>query len=174
MKKKQPSAEKPFLESFAERAGLNKARKTDHPRLYYLCGAITNDPHAKLKFDLAELYLVSRGDLVINPMKANPEWMEWGKALGNDLAILERLKDIYINGLQILNIVSGRTEMRLPTIAFIDPPERRFESKGSDLERQFAGNLIPVIALGGAWSPLLISAINEAERQKGLDDGTKS
>ena len=172
--KKKPPAERPFLESFAEKAGLNKARKTDHPRLYYLCGAIMNDPYAKLKFDLAELYLVSRGDLVINPMKANPEWMEWGKALANDLAILERLKAIYMNGLQILNVVSGKTEFRLPTIAFIDPPERRFESKGSDLERQFAGNLIPVIALGGAWQPLLISAINEAEQKKGADDAAKS
>ena len=165
MKKKQPPAERPFLESFAERAGLNKARKTDHPRLYYLCGAITNDPHAKLKFDLAELYLVNRGDLVINPMKANPEWMEWGKALGNDLAILERLKAIYMNGLQILNIVSGRTEMRLPTIAFIDPPERRFESKGSDLEKRFAGALVPIVELGGAWDKILLQAIAEKERE---------
>ena len=148
--------------------------KTDHPRLYYLCGAITNDPYAKLKFDLAELYLVGRGDLVINPMKCNPEWMEWGKALGNDLVILERLKAIYMNGLQILNVVSGRTEMRLPTIAFIDPPERRFDSRGTELERLFAGNLIPVVELGGAWQPLLISAINEAERQKGADNGAKS
>ena len=174
MKKKQPPAERPFLESFAERAGLNRMHKTDHPRLYYLCGAITNDPYAKLKFDLAELYLVNRGDLVINPMKANPEWMEWGKALANDMVILEKLKAIYTNGLQILNVVSGKTEFRLPTIAFIDPPERRFESKGSDLERQFAGNLIPVVELGGAWSPLLMSAINEAERQKGADDAAKS
>lgn len=174
MKKKQPPAEKPFLESFAERAGLNKLKKTDKPRLYYLCGAITNDPYAELKFGLAEMYLVRKGNLVINPMKANPTWMTWGDALSNDLFILEKMKAIYVNALQLLNNISGNVEFRMPTIAFIDPAERRFDSRGTDLEKRFAGALVPIVELGGAWSPLLMSAINEAERQKGLDDGTKS
>jgi hypothetical protein len=165
MKRKQSPAEKPFLESFAERAGLNKLKKTDKPRLYYLCGAITNDPHAKLKFDLAELYLVNRGDLVINPMKANPTWMTWGDALSNDLFILEKMKAIYVNALQLLNNISGNVEFRMPTLVFIDPTERRFDSKGTALEKRFAGTLIPVVELGGAWDKILLDAIAEKESE---------
>ena len=165
-KQKKLPTEKPFLESFAEKAGLHKIAKTDHPRLYYLSGAITNDPHAKLKFDLAEMYLVAKGNLVINPMKVNPIYATWIDSLKNDLVILEKLKRIYISAFQILSVTNGKMEMRLPTIAFIDPAERRFESKGSALERGFASDVIPVIQLAGAWNEILKAAIAEKEREE--------
>ena len=161
--KKQKSTECPFVESFADRAGLNKVRKCKHPRLCYLCGAITNDPHAKLKFDLAELYLKSRGDMVINPLKLNLIGAKWEDAMSYDLAIINSMKDAYLPLLKISRFMHEDMTF-FPTIVDIDPPERQFDSPGKRLEKAIAFDVIPLVQLSVEWDNLLKSAIEEAEK----------
>ena len=168
---KQKSSERPFVESFAERAGLNKVKKYKHPRLCYLCGAITNDPHAKLKFDLAELYLKSRGDMVINPLKLNPLDTKWEYAMSADLAILNHMKDYYIELLHISRYL-GEDKTYFPAIVDIDPPDRQFDSPGKRLEKAVAFDVIPTVQLSVEWDNLLKTAIEEAEKGN-KDNGSK-
>lgn len=159
---KQKPSERPFVESFAERAGLNKVKRSKHPRLCYLCGAITNDPHAKLKFDLAELYLKSRGDMVINPLKLNPLGTKWEDAMSYDLAIINSMKDAYLPLLKIARFLNEDMTF-FPTLVDIDPPDRQFDSPGKRLEKAIAFDVIPTVQLSIEWDNLLKQAINETE-----------
>ena len=179
--KKQP--EKPFLESFAEKAGIlqgkpctaevsgsaRKQRKDKHPRLIYLCGAVTNDPHAELKFHLAELYLKARGNAVINPLRVNPPGVEWGDAMGCDLVILKRMMDLY-HAIAMLANKMDESKIYWPTVCDIDPADRPMDSIGKRLELSFASDVIPVIRLSCEWDALLRRAIEEKENA----DGEKS
>ncbi len=158
--------EKPFVESFAEKAGILKHRKDEHPRLIYLSGAVTNDPHAKLEFDLAEMYLKARGNAVINPLRVNPPGVEWGDAMAADLSILNRMKDYY-KAVAWLAHVLPENRVYWPTVCDIDPTDRQFESPGKRLELSFASDVIPVIRLSADWDNLLKQAIEESEAQNG-------
>lgn len=160
--KKQP--EKPFVESFAEKAGLNKRPKDKYPRLIYLSGAVTNDPHAKLKFDLAEMYLKARGNAVINPLRINPPGVSWSDAMAADMVILQRMKDYY-RAVAWLAHCLPENRIYWPTVADIDPTDRPFESPGKRLELSFVSDTIPVIRLSVEWDELLKLAIREAEDQ---------
>ena len=164
MKSKQP--QKPFVESFAEKAGILKRRKDEHPRMIYLCGSVTNDPHAQLKFDLAELYLKARGNPVINPLRVNPPDVAWADAMASDLSILNRMKDYYLAVAWLAHILP-ENRIYWPTICDIDPTDRPFESSGKRLELAFASDVIPVIRLSREWYELLTKAIEEAEAQDG-------
>lgn len=158
--------EKPFVESFAEKAGILKHAKDKHPRLIYLCGAVTNDPHAKLKFDLAETWLKARGNAVINPLRVNPTGVEWGDAMAADLSILNRMKDYY-KAVAWLAHCLPENRIYWPTVADIDPTDRQFDSIGKRLELSFASDVIPVIRLSVQWDELLKRAIAEKEAQNG-------
>lgn len=167
MKKKQ--TEKPFVESFAEKSGLNKLKNTNSPRLYYLCGAVTSDPHYRMKFELAEAYLVAKGNLVINPVRYEPDGITWSDALAADVQLLEHLKTMYFSLIQIAGKVNGKTELLLPALALIDPDDRAFPSKGMELETKYGGIILPVVKLSGEWNEILTAAIREAE--EGGSDG---
>lgn len=162
--KNQKAASRSFLESFAEAAGLNRLKKTDVPRLYYLSGAVTHDPHYRLKFDLAERYLIAKGNCVINPIRNESAGLTWEQYLSADLLILERMKTIYANIVMIDSKLSGG-HLPLPAIAMIDPEDRQFPSKGASLENAFAGTFLPVVNLGKTWNSLLTKAIEEAEKE---------
>ena len=162
MKKKTPStAPGSFLESFAEAAGLNRIKKIDHPRLYYLCGAVTHDPHYRLKFDLAERYLKSKGHQVINTIKREAPGQTWAEYLAADLRMLQRLMTVYE---QIIMMVPDQG-VPLPAIALIDPDDRAFPSKGMELEIAFAGHLLPTVKLSHEWNELLTAAIEKIEKE---------
>ena len=162
--KKQP--DKPFVESFAEKAGIMKQSKDKHPRMIYLCGSVTNDPHAKLKFDLAELYLKASGNAVINPLRVNPPGTEWADAMAADLTILKRMKDLYL-AIGWLAHVFPENRIYWPTVCDIDPADRPFDSIGKRLEISFASDTIPVFRLSVQWDELLKRAIAEKEAQDG-------
>lgn len=162
--KKQP--EKPFVESFAEKAGIVKRPKDKHPRLIYLSGAATNDPHAKLKFDLAEMYLKARGNAVINPLRVNPPGVEWGDAVATDLSILNRMKDYYKAVAWLAHCIP-ENRIYWPTVCDIDQTDRPFESPEKRLELSFASDVIPLIRLSVEWDNLLKQAIEESEAQNG-------
>lgn len=164
--KKQP--EKPFVESFSEKAGIAKHAKDKHPRLIYLCGAVTNDPHAKLKFDLAETYLKASGNAVINPLRVNPPGVEWANAMASDLTILKRMKDLYL-AIGWLAHVFPENRIYWPTVCDIDPYGRQFDSIGKRLELAFASDVIPTIRLSAEWDELLKRAIAEEEAQYGKE-----
>lgn len=162
--KKQP--EKPFVESFAEKAGIIKRPKDKHPRLIYLCGAVTNDLKAKLKFDLAEMYLKARGNAVINPLRVNPPGVEWGDAMATDMVILQRMKDLY-KAIAWLAHCLPENRIYWPTVCDIDPADRQFDSIGKRLELSFASDVIPVFRLSVEWDNLLKQAIEESDAQNG-------
>ena len=162
---KQKTAPGSFLESFAEAAGLNRMKKTDAPRLYYLSGAVTHDPHYRLKFELAERYLIAKGHHVINPIRHERNGLTWEQYLAADLMILERLKNIYRETGQIANRINGNP-IPLPAIAILDPDDRSFPSKGAALEDAFANCFLPVVKHGTHWNQLLTKAIEEAEKQE--------
>ena len=161
--KKKLAKDRPFLESFMQKAGVNKLNKTNAPRLYYLSGAVTLDPHFKLKFDLAEAYLVARGNLVINPVKYADGSTPWLDAMNADMLLLSHLKTAYCELIQIANRISGTPGLRLPIIALIDLDDRAIPSKGSELEQKFGGLMLPVVKLGEPWGAILTAAIKEAE-----------
>ena len=165
MEKKAPAKNTgSFVESFAEAAGLNRLKKSENPRLYYLSGAVTHDPHYRLKFELAERYLIAKGNLVINPIRNESAGLTWEQYLSADLLILGRLKTIYANIVMIDSKLSGG-HLALPAIAMIDPEDRQFPSKGASLENAFAGTFLPVVNLGKDWNELLTKAIEEAEKE---------
>ena len=152
--------ERPFVESFAEKAGILKRSKDKVPRMYYLCGAITNDPHAELKFDLAELYLKASGNQVINPMRISPVGTPWHEAMSADLEILVSMKKVYMELLKLSNKLDvGKNYY--PSIALIDPMSRKIDSKGMTLEVAFASDILPVVQLSTRWDDVLFQALKE-------------
>ena len=163
MKRKKPT-ERPFVESYAEQAGLTKVKRSSAPRFYYLSGAVTNDPYAKLKFDLAEIYLKSRGHIVINPLKINPLGTKWEVAISNDLFIINQMKDVYI-ALLHLSKYMDEDKICYPTIADIDPHDRQFESQGKRLEKGIAFGVLPTVMLSQEWERMLFDAIARYERE---------
>jgi hypothetical protein len=52
--KKTSINDRPFVESYAEKAGLLKSKKSSRRMLLYLSGSISNDPDYLVKFSLAE------------------------------------------------------------------------------------------------------------------------
>lgn len=160
--KRTPAMNRPFVESYAEKAGLLKQKKTRAPRLYYLSGAVTHDPNAKLKFDLAEVYLKSKGHQVINPLRINPIGTPWEKAIANDLRILNWMKDYYFAVLQFAKFMD-EDKLYLPAIADIDTddPAHQYDSAGKRLEKAIAFDVIPIVKLADPWKDLLMDAINE-------------
>ena len=159
---KKPT-ERPFVESFAEKAGLLKVKREKNARLVYLSGAVTNDPHAKLKFDLAELYLKSKGNKVINPLRINPIGTPWEDAIVTDLGIINQLKDANVALLRLMRFTNEG--IYLPVMVDIDPPSRQFDSPGKRLEKGMAFGVIATIQMPSAWDKLLNDAINEKEKQ---------
>ena len=170
MKKQKPS-ERPFVESFAEKAGLNKVKKNKHPRLYYLSGAVTNDPYAKLKFDLAETYLTAKGHRVINPLKVNPIDTPWEKAISVDLSILNNMKVYYFSVLFLSKYI-GEERTMFPEFIDIDTPERQFDSPGKRLEKSIAFGVLPIVDMPREWDNILNNAINEYELET-TNNGSK-
>ena len=156
---------KTFIESYAERAGLARHRNIDKtPRLYYLCGAISKDPYAYFKFSFAETYLKAKGNLVINPLRSAGLEVCWTDALAADLDILARLKAIYLDTCYIMGKCDG---IRLPSVITIDPPERRFDSPGSALEREFVRNVLPIIETSSRYNKMFLAALEEYVTKKG-------
>lgn len=155
---KKPT-DRPFVESFAEKAGLFKHKKDKGTRICYLSGAVTNDPYAKLKFDLAEIYLKARGHIVINPVKVNPIGTPWDDAILTDLGIISHLKDAYVALLRLSRFTDEDTY--LPVIVDIDPKDRTFDSPGKRLEKGLTFNVVPIVELSSEWSKLLNDAIME-------------
>ena len=167
MKKKTPStAPGSFLESFAEAAGLNRLKKTDAPRLYYLSGAVTHDPQYRLKFDLAERYLIAKGNYVINPIHGELPGQTWEHYIACDLLLLVRLMNIYTEIVMIASRIRGcSAPIPLPAIAMIDPDDRAFPSKGSAIEEAFSDCTLPIIKLGKEWNELLTAVIEKVEKE---------
>ena len=156
--------ERPFVESFAEKAGILKRSKDKVPRMYYLCGAITNDPHAELKFSLAEIYLKASGNHVINPMRISPIGTPWDKAIVNCLGELNHLGEFYRASLPYLGTT---TNLPLPALLLIDPADREIESSGVKLEKGIAlANGLPIVEIGLQFGTILEKAIKESEETK--------
>ena len=164
MKTKTKQANRPFVESYAEKAGLTKANKAAHPRLYYLCGAVSNDPYAQLKFDLAELYLKAKGHMVINPLKTCPIGTTWEEAISTDLYIINQMKDMYMALLHLSKYMDEK-HIYYPTIVDIDPEARFIESRGKRLERGISFDVLPYVVLPSEWHGILMYAIEEYERE---------
>ena len=172
--KKTPVNERPFVESYAEKSGLLKQTKSKHPlfknkRLYYLTGAVTNDPYAELKFDLAEIYIKSKGDMVINPLKVNPVGTNWETAVATDIGIINQMKDAYVALLRLSRFMD-ENKVVFPTMCDIDPECRQFDSPGKRLEKAVAFDILPYVRFGDEWTKLLTDAIKEKETV----DGKKS
>ena len=168
MKRVKP-INRPFLESFAEKAGILKRSKDKVPRMYYLCGAITNDPHAELKFSLAEIYLKASGNQVINPMRISPIGTPWHEAMSADLEILVSMKKVYMELLKLSNKLDVG-KIYYPTIALIDPMTRKIDSRGMTLEVAFASDILPVVQLSTRWDDVLFQALKEVEESEVSDD----
>ena len=151
-----------FIQSYAEKAGLNRIKKTTgKKRIYYLCGAYTNDPHAHLKFALAEEILRREGHFPYNPTKRCPANMPWHEAIVSCLGVLNDLGELYRASLTFLG--SG-LDLPLPALMLIDPEGREIESVGVKLEKGIAlANGLPIVAMGGTanWKETLENAIEE-------------
>jgi len=157
-----------FVQSFAEQGGLNNVKKaTGQKRIYYLSGAITHDPHAALKFALAEAVVKKRGHYCINPMKCNPAGTPWDEALVNCMGILRKFGEFYISSLYFLG---NGIPLPLPALLLIDPIGREIESDGVKLEKGIAlANGLPVVQMFGDWKNILKSAIKESEANHASD-----
>lgn len=167
MKKQPKLTPESFVQSFAEQGGLNHVRKcTGTKSLFYLSGAITDDPHAVLKFALAEEIVKREGNYAINPLKHHPLNMKWEDAIVYDLRIINQLGVFYrASLLPYLGIIP---KLPLPALLLIDPLERPIESRGVKLEKGIAlANGIPVVqfAMKG-WNETLEHAIRESEETK--------
>jgi hypothetical protein len=165
MKHPKPPTVEQFVQSYAEKAGLNNIKKTKgKKRLFYLCGAVTNDPYAEIKFALAEDILKREGHGVINPLEECPRGMDWNDAIVYCLGILNKLGELYRAELQFLN----KAELTLPALLLIDPEERKIESRGVKLEKGIAlANGMPIIQMAQPeWAFVLENAIKESEAKE--------
>ena len=154
-----------FVQSFAEQGGLNNVKKaTGQKRIYYLSGAITHDPHAALKFALAEAVIKKRGHYVINPMKRNPTGTPWDEAIVNCIGMLNRLGEFYRASVSYLPIVN---DLPLAAMLIIDPVGRKINSDGVKLEKGIAlANGLPVVEMGVDFRYMLEKAIAESEAEE--------
>lgn len=166
MKKQSKLTPESFVQSFAEQGGLNNVKKaTGQKRLYYLSGAITQDPYAALKFALAEEYVKRRGHYAINPMKRNPPGTPWDKALVNCIGELNHLGEFYRASLSYLDTIPN---MPLPALLLIDTADREIESAGVKLEKGIAlANGLPIVCIGYDFGAILEKAIRESEANNG-------
>ena len=164
MKRKPKLTPDDFVQSFAEQGGLNNVKKaTGQKRIYYLSGAITHDPHAALKFALAEEIVKKQGHYCINPIKHNPTGTPWDEALVNCIGELNRLGDFYRASVSYLPIVN---DLPLAAMLIIDPVGREIESDGVKLEKGIAlANGLPIVQMFGDWKNILKSAIEESEAE---------
>lgn len=156
----KPPTPEEFVQSYAEKAGLDNIKKTKGAkRLFYLCGAVTNDPYAEIKFALAEDILKREGHGVINPLHEFPRNWDWDTAIVHCLVLLKKLGDLYIAELAFLN----KAELALPALLLIDPEERKIESRGVKLEKGIAlANGMPIIQMAQPeWAFVLENAIKE-------------
>lgn len=153
-----------FVQSYAEQGGLNNVKKaTGQKRIYYLSGAITHDPHAALKFALAEEYVKRRGHYAVNPMKRNPPGTPWDEALVNCIGELKHLGEFYRAEVSYLSIVKT---LPFPALLLIDPIGREIESDGVKLEKGIAlANGLPIVCIGDDFGTILEKAIKEANNE---------
>lgn len=154
-----------FVQSFAEQGGLNAVKKaTGQKRIYYLSGAITHDPHAALKFALAEECVRRRGDYCVNPMRMNPLGTPWNEAIVNCLCELNRLGEFYRASLSYLGTIPN---LPLPALLLIDPAGREIESAGVKLEKGIAlANGLPIVEIGIYFRYILEDALKKSEVEK--------
>ena len=163
--KKNP--ETPFVESYAEKAGLTKARKTKRPCVIYMSGAMTDDPFYKLKFSLAEILLKASGHTVINPARITAG-DTWESALAADLGILSGLAEVAMVYRRILP-----DSPFVPAVCLIDPPGRQIASRGVALEKEYAiQHGIKWYVLDDIyWSQCLRDAIAEYQKREREGNG---
>ena len=158
-----PKLEK-FVQSYADKAGL--LHYTIHrgaKRIYYLSGAVSNDPYAVLKFRLATLFVKKQGDYPVNPLDYSPNGVSWEEALANDLAILNRLASFYVTAVTTMNLFPD-ANIPLPCLLLIDPEKRPIESRGVKLEKAIAlANGIPTYPINPEFETILTNAIKEIE-----------
>ena len=168
MKKQPKLTPESFVQSFAEQGGLNAVKKaTGQKRIYYLSGAITHDPHAALKFALAEEYVKRRGHYAINPMKRNPAGTPWHEALVNCIGELNRLGEFYRASLSYLGMIPN---LPLPALLLIDPIGREIESDGVKLEKGIAlANGLPIVEIGIFFRYILEDALKKSEANNETD-----
>ena len=125
--------DRPFVESYAEKAGLLKTRKSDRRFLLYLSGSITNDPDYSVKFELAETILKARGHITINPLRIGHSGT-WEQFLAADLSVLTELGGY-------ARLLRGSLSPFLPTDVFLLPAVVILDdmggSRGRDLEIAF-------------------------------------
>ena len=159
--KEKPTVDS-FIQSYAEQGGLNVVKKTTgQKRIYYLSGAITNDPHAELKFALAEEVIKREGNYAINPMRSCPAGMKWEDAIVRCLGMINQLGAFYRASLSYYGLIKG---LPLAAILLIDPKGRPVESRGVKLEKGIAlANGISVVQMCGDWENTLLCAISERE-----------
>lgn len=131
--KKTSINDRPFVESYAEKAGLLKTRKSDRRFLLYLSGSITNDPDYIVKFELAETILKARGHITINPLRIIKSGT-WEQFLASDLSFLTELGGYS-------RLLRGTLSPFLPTEVFLLPAVVILDdmggSRGRDLEIAF-------------------------------------
>lgn len=165
MKRPSKFTTETFVKSYAEQGGLNNVKKaTGQKRLFYLSGAITHDPHAALKFALAEAVIEKRGHYCINPMKRNPAGTPWSEALVNCIGELNRLGEFYRAEVSYLSIVKT---LPLPALLLIDPIGREIESDGVKLEKGIAlANGLPIVEIGIYFRYILEDALKKSEETK--------
>lgn len=162
MKRQPKLTPESFVKSYAEQGGLNNVKKaTGQKRIYYLSGAVTYDPHAALKFALAEELVKKQGHYAINPMKRNPAGTPWDEAIVNCIGMLNKLGDFYRASLPYLSIVNN---LPLAAMLIIDPAGRKIKSDGLMLEKGIAlANGLPVVEIEGNFKTMLEEAIKESE-----------
>ena len=131
--KKTSINDRPFVESYAEKAGLLKSRKSSRRMLLYLSGSISNDPDYILKFALAETILKARGHITINPLRIIKSGT-WEQFLASDLSVLTELGGY-------ARLLRGTLSPFLPTEVFLLPAVVILDdmggSRGRDLEIAF-------------------------------------
>lgn len=131
--KKTSINDRPFVESYAEKAGLLKSKKSSRRMLLYLSGSISNDPDYILKFALAETILKARGHITINPLRIGHSGT-WEQFLASDLSVLTELGGY-------ARLLRGTLSPFLPTEVFLLPAVVILDdmggSRGRDLEIAF-------------------------------------
>lgn len=131
--KKTSINDRPFVESYAEKAGLLKSKKSSRRMLLYLSGSISNDPDYILKFALAETVLKARGHITINPLRIIKSGT-WEQFLASDLSVLTELGGY-------ARLLRGTLSPFLPTEVFLLPAVVILDdmggSRGRDLEIAF-------------------------------------